>query len=503
MSSSLHLDKWKASHSKNILSQVPNQLYPLLKSPSPSPHEIFSMDFLREDWTSYPTYIIDPSGCQDADDGFSLWEDLSGIHLMVHIADPTAWFTPNASKDAVFQCILRNGTTFYLSEMEPKHMFGKTILDASKLNADVPRRVISVHSILHPKTYSVISSNVEFGWIQTTPAQRITYQEASEQIVSNPVISLGVDIANVFRRQRTATSPESQALAELSLAFPYVSPANGKVILSVDPPDVRAVKSMISEFAIHSNQVFAKEIEGGDAGETFRRAILTATSSVETFNPSSITPSSTPPSTLPPKPPPTPQEVIANIISAGKSAAYTTEKLPHELVNTEAYTHATSPLRRAPDCIVHFLIKCARISLPRPFTDFQLRTWCNDLTKQQKIAKNLGFADTKFRYFQYIAQQLELVSPIPIPTSTSTPTPLPVIKYKIISYRNGFVNIHIHNINDFQVHITYSLRRKYTQFPEYLLPMETPRTLPITRINIPSKFDEGTLPDLDLIFPPV
>lgn len=489
MSSSLPLDKWKESHSKNILSQVPNQLYPLLKSPSP--HEIFSMDFLREDWTLYPTYIIDPPGCQDADDGFSIWEDSSGVHLMVHIADPTSWFTPYVTTDAVFQCILRNGTTYYLSEMEPRHMFGQTILDTSKLNADGPRRVISVHSIFHPNTYSIISSSVEFGWIQTTPEQRITYEEASAQIVSNPMIALGVDIARIFRKRRTATSPDSQALAELSLAYPHVSHDDGHIVLSVDTPNIRAVKSMISEFAIHSNQVFAREIEGGGgAGETFRRAILTATSSAESTTPTSFPyPISPIPSIS--SPPPTPQEVIANIIRSGKSAAYTTEKLPHELVNTEAYTHATSPLRRAPDCIVHFLIKCKRLSLPRPFTDFQLRTWCDELTKKQKISKNLGFIDSKFRYFQYISQILDSYSP------------LPIITYKIISHRNGFVNIHIQNINEHQVHISYSLRRRYTQFPEHLLPMDTPRTLPVSRINIPSKFDEGTLPDLDLIFPPI
>lgn len=493
MSSSLLLDKWNTAHSENILSRVPDQSYPLLKSISP--HCMFSMDFLRKDWTRHSTYIIDPSGCQDADDGFSIWEDPSGVHLIVHIADPTVWFTPRITTDVIFQSILQNGITYYLSRMKPRYMIGRKILNASRLNINGPQRVISVHSILHPETYSVISSCIEFGWIQTTPEQRMTYHEASAQLVSDPMIALGVDIARIFRKQRIATSPELQALAEISIANPVVT-REGMVVLEVDTNDVKTVKSMISEFAIHFNQVFAREIEGGGgAGETFRRAILTATSSTESTTPTTLS-ASPHTSTISSIPDisslsSTPQEVIVNIIRAGKSAAYTTEKLPHDLVNSEAYTHATSPLRRAFDCIAHFLIKCSRLSLPRPFTDLQLRTWCDDLTKKQKLSKNLGFADKKFRYFQYIAQILDSYSP------------LPIITYKIISYRNGFVNIHIQNINDFQVHISYSLRRRYTQFPEHLLPMDIPRSLPISRINIPSKFDEGTLPDLDLIFPPV
>jgi ribonuclease R len=354
-------------------------------------------------------------------------------------------------------------------------VFHSSILDLAKLNADGPQRVITVHSILSKDDFTVKTSVIDFGWIQTTSTQRLTYQEASARILTEPVLSIGIQIAKAFRLKRTYNSTESKALSELSTAYPLISP-EGIVSLVMDTPEVRLVKSMIAEFAIHSNQVFAEEIEkGGSAEDTvFRRAILTRVTDKKeedhTRKGSGLL---------------FPEEVITHIIRSGKSATYTTDKIPHELVNTEAYTHATSPLRRAPDCVVHFLIKSSKLSLPRPFTNLQLKNWSDDLTRKQKTSKNLGFTDSKCRYLQYMSQILESTSPVVN------------IHYKVISYSNGFVNIHINSLNEYPIHMTYTIRRSYKTFPEHL----QENNVRITRVNVPSKFDEGTLPELDRIFP--
>lgn len=470
------LYEWNHYFNTFVKPKTPSQEYSVFSKEVPN--EIYSMDFVRHDWTGYPTFIVDPSGCQDADDAFSIWEDLSDIHLMVHIADPTAWFSPFVD-DPVFQYVLKNGTTFYMSGNEPNHMFHSSILDLAKLNADGPRRVISVHSILSKDDFTIKSSEIEFGWIQTTSKQRLTYQEASVRILTEPVLSIGTQITKAFRLKRTHDSAESKALSELSTAYPLVSP-EGTVSLVTDTPEVRLVKSMIAEFAIHSNQVFAEEIEkGGSAEDTvFRRAILTRVSDKKEEDQLGTGSESGSGLLIP-------EEVIAHIIRSGKSATYTTDKIPHELVNTEAYTHATSPIRRAPDCVVHFLIKSSKLALPRPFTNLQLKTWSDDLTRKQKTSKNLGFSDSKCRYLQYMSQILESKSPVVN------------IHYKVISYSNGFVNIHINSLNEYPIHMTYTIRRSYKTFPEHLQEND----VRITRVNVPSKFDEGTLPELDRIFP--
>ena len=174
---------WNRLHYERVIipyssASLPSSLP--LTSPPPSPHPPTAllssspkstMDHLRHDWTTLPTLIIDPSGCEDADDAFSIWKDHEGTHLMVHIADPTALFDPD---DHLFQTVIQRGTTFYPSGTRPIHLFPESILDASKLNADGPRRVISVHSIFKGRGLSRVKSTVEIGWIQTTLEQRIT-----------------------------------------------------------------------------------------------------------------------------------------------------------------------------------------------------------------------------------------------------------------------------------------------------------------------------------------
>ena len=45
----------------------------------------------RVDMTSSVTYSIDPSGCEDADDAFSIYREEDKLFLAIHIADPTEY----------------------------------------------------------------------------------------------------------------------------------------------------------------------------------------------------------------------------------------------------------------------------------------------------------------------------------------------------------------------------------------------------------------------------
>ena len=45
----------------------------------------------RVDMTSYETYSIDPIGCRDADDAFSIYSENDKLYFAIHIADPTEY----------------------------------------------------------------------------------------------------------------------------------------------------------------------------------------------------------------------------------------------------------------------------------------------------------------------------------------------------------------------------------------------------------------------------
>jgi exoribonuclease R len=59
----------------------------------------------RVDLTNLEVYSIDPPGCTDADDAFSIITLNNYVHLYIHIADPTSYFTPDSE---LFKYILRD-----------------------------------------------------------------------------------------------------------------------------------------------------------------------------------------------------------------------------------------------------------------------------------------------------------------------------------------------------------------------------------------------------------
>jgi ribonuclease R len=72
-----------------------------------------------------PIYTIDPEGCEDADDAFSLVERNGQILLYIHIADPTDEFSPN---DELFHRIVSQGTTKYSLHSAPNHLFPRPLV---------------------------------------------------------------------------------------------------------------------------------------------------------------------------------------------------------------------------------------------------------------------------------------------------------------------------------------------------------------------------------------
>jgi exoribonuclease R len=85
--------------------------------------------------TDYEVYSIDPEGCEDADDAFSIYtnhED-SKMFLAIHIADPTEYIHLHSD---LWKDIVNRTTTKYLSNRKPIHMIPDSILKLSSLKGD-------------------------------------------------------------------------------------------------------------------------------------------------------------------------------------------------------------------------------------------------------------------------------------------------------------------------------------------------------------------------------
>ncbi len=421
--------------------------------------EIYGLENKRIDYRHLNIYSIDPPKCSDADDAFSIYQDEeNNIHLLIHIADPTAWFNPN---DKLFDDIINNGCTVYLSNREPKHLFPKNILNNSSLNSSFDeciRNVVIVHTILKPnyipsKMFDIIKTTIEYGIIDCNKGKRFTYEEASNNMYNDITLYLGVDIAKFFYSQRQNNNNFDKFIfSELIFTIPKV--VDNEIILKPDTKEVIIMKSMIGEFAIHANTIFAN---GLDDDNLFLRTMVMPNNNLNiNYN------------------------VIHDLIKEGISANYKSDKLKHDLIGSY-YTHSTSPLRRASDCIVHFLLKAKYLQIERPFNENQLKIFAEKLNKINKEMKNIQFKDIKLRTFQWIAEELEArLNSIKM-------------KVKFIGYNKPFVNLIIIGIDNMNVNIPYTIKRKqYKSTNEYF-------NVNITKINYYDKYDEGTLPELDNI----
>ena len=97
------------------------------------PHS-FSIDSGdRLDMTKYDTYSIDPAGCKDADDAFSVFTENEKLFLAIHIADPTEYIELHSE---LWKDIVDKTTTKYPSNRAPIHMMPAQVLELSSLQGD-------------------------------------------------------------------------------------------------------------------------------------------------------------------------------------------------------------------------------------------------------------------------------------------------------------------------------------------------------------------------------
>ena len=269
--------------------------------------------------------------------------------------------------------------------------------------------------------FDIIKTTIEYGVIDCDNGKRFTYDEAAENIYTDITLYLGLDIAKDFYNKRQNNISNSLAFGGETLTIPKI--VDDEVILKPDSKEVNMMKAMIGEFAIHANKVFASGLD--DENLFLRTLVLSdAISTNKSTN-----------------------HLIHDLIKEGISANYMSDKLKHDLIGSY-YTHSTSPLRRASDCIVHFLLKAKYLEIEPPFNEKQLSQFAEKLNSINKEMKNLQFKDIKLRTFQWIAEELECrLNSIKM-------------KVKFISFKAPFVNLMIISIDNMDVNIPYTIKRK-------------------------------------------
>lgn len=431
------------------------------------PHE-YIIDY-RVDMTNINTYSVDPDGCEDADDAFSVYEQNDKLYLAIHIADPTEYININSD---LWNDIEKRIITRYPSNTKPIHMMPNEIMEKSSLMENSYgniKKALTVVTEINKDTYLPENKiKLLFTKIKVKKENSLSYENASNYIHSLMPLYNGLNISLALQEKRSKKTIGIKLKLVDSSIIKY---DNYGIYLHRDTIHEKQMKQMIEEFAIFANSFIGEYLKIHlDGTGIFRTCDATALTDAEFINL-------------------TGNELLHHIITNGIRADYMNTVASHDLVGSKEYTHFTSPIRRASDCICHYLLKYLYLKnikndINIPFDNNKLKNLSEMCVAKTKQIKKVQYTDTKFRLIQVINDILKLKKKVDI-------------KYCITGYINGFINIIIKNIDDFSVYLSYSLKRT-----EYTANIDNKQihNLTLTTVNCREKFDEGSIPQLDHLF---
>jgi exoribonuclease R len=431
------------------------------------PHEYIVSS--RTDMTKHESYTIDPVGCTDADDAFSIFTEGGKMHLAIHIADPTEYI-PLSS--ALWRDMCNRVTTKYPSNRPPIHMMPTSVLSLASLQgaeSGAVKKAITVLSEINPDTYEMVNEiKLLFTDIRVGKETQYTYEMASENMDTVNTLKHGIRISEILKHKRSQLT-KGVKLSEVNASYPVFE--EDRVYLRRSEKGEKQMKDMIAEFAIFANSFVGEYLKIHLNVGIFR----TCNASAWLQNVYQGI---------------TGQDLLKEIISNGIKADYLSHVSSHDLVGMADYCHFTSPIRRLADCVCHYLLKYIHLSLTSerqvaiPFSESVLEEYANRCLTVAKQDKKTQYLDIKFRLLQVIHNMLLRGESV-------------TLEYYVTSYSGLFLNVIISKINacaSFDVHMSYTLRVK--KYDKPIEPKQTHR-VEITRVNCFTKYDENTLPELD------
>ena len=417
----------------------------------------------RINMTSYDTYSIDPIGCKDADDAFSIYTENDKLYLAIHIADPTEYIELNSN---LWKDIVNRITTKYPSNRVPIHMMPNKVLELSSLQGTYEgnnKNAITILTEINSTIYEPINEiKLLFTNIFVKKENAFSYNDASIVCDEINAFNIGLKISERLKMKRSLKT-KGIKLNEVSTAYPIYEDNN--VYLYEDTKNEQLVKQMIAEFAIFANSFVGEYLKINLNTGIFRTCI--ANKWLQTiYNDISG------------------EELLQEIITNGIRADYMSNVESHDLVGMPEYCHFTSPIRRLSDCICHYLLKYIYFKHKNysiPFTELELEQLATKCLKVTRIDKKNQYLDIKFRLLQVMDNMILKNKKIDI-------------EYYITSYSGLFLNIIICKINNFHVHMSYTLRVR--NYLKEINPKEK-HYLSITHVNCFTIYDENTIPELD------
>lgn len=448
-----------------MLSRFPTPEYPRFRPSATQKPRWWSskrrQEVIRASLTHLDVYTIDPSGSDDADDGFSVEERDNQKRLHVHVCDPTEHFNP---WDETFRCAQQNGTSYYPSGRRSRRMFSRPFAERVSLR-NGERNAITV-TFTFSAEGELQHAECRATRIRCSPSYRFDHRGAARSMAAgNHVLRLCKAMADALETQLEG-KVHFTSLDYLRLAYPRVrnkkrdgTTGDDRVRLVTDSDEVVEVKMMVAKLSVSANGFIASVLDrrGGMMGRRF---------------------------------------------------VSRQHKLP--------YCQFTSPLRRLGDCVIHFEIKRLLSACPdgrltqlavdqmsdfgqKPppfvFTDADICRLADAVENTQKQRRELQQINVKFRFLQYIHQRLGQV-------------PSVLIRVRPQRITNTSASVFIDEIEGHKTRFLYHVYDPRgivaaTRGMQESMDKQERMVLRITRCTISDNpYHNNTLPELDALFRP-
>src|SRR5213594_2407640 len=313
----------------------------------------------REDLRDKFIVTIDPDDARDFDDAIDVEKiDNEGWRLGVHIADVSAYVTPDSALDREAR---RRGNSVYLPDRVIPMLPERLSNGVCSLNPNVDRLT---HSVFVEFDKSGREKNARFAKSVIRSGRRLTYKEAYAILQTKPNSELSRrlhtawELASLLRRKRFEHG-------SLDLDFPevkvYVDPAGKPIRLERVENDES--HQLIEEFMLAANEAVARELRQRSIATIYRvhedpdpEKLAEYREFVLSFNHkvgdlshrkevqrflASI------------RGKPEEQALKIGLLKSLKRARYATQSLGHYGLAKANYLHFTSPIRRYADLVVH------------------------------------------------------------------------------------------------------------------------------------------------------
>ena len=370
----------------------------------------------REDLRDKFIVTVDPDDARDFDDAIDVEQTDYGWKLGVHIADVSAYVTPNSALDREAR---RRGNSVYLPDRVIPMLPERLSNGVCSLNPDVDRLTFSA---LVEFDRNGRMKTARFARTVIRSAKRLTYKEAYAILQSKPDGELSRrlhsawELASLLRRKRFEHG-------SLDLDFPEVKvcvDANGKPI-RLERVENDESHQLIEEFMLAANEAVARELrhrslptiyrvhEDPDPeklGE-YREFILSFgykvgdlsnRKEVQRFLASV-------------RGKPEEQALKIGLLKSLKRARYAAQPLGHYGLAKANYLHFTSPIRRYADLVVHRTLAELNSSRRSKVDVGQLESLANHISDTERNAADAEIESVRLKKLQFFQQQLDMRNP--------------------------------------------------------------------------------------------